>query len=199
VSEGNARRASACWRFSQGTSSMLVKSQVLPGDKFLLWYHLGFYVYWLATCHLQDKIFWNWSMPEKKPKWNNSIKQSCQIKYGNKLFKWQVAAMTSLKVTCKSTGNFCHLQDKTPLSETEMCLMMNVILKKFLLTTITSSRPFRWGKARRESFFYMPNKVWCASISVRMTCKSTGNLSSSSRHNFLKGRCLMISANNLFL
>jgi hypothetical protein len=27
--------------------------------------------------------------------------------------KWQAPAMTSLKVTCKSTGNFCHLQDKT--------------------------------------------------------------------------------------
>jgi hypothetical protein len=41
-------------------------------DKLLLWYHLGYYVNWLATCHLQDKIFWNRSMPEKKPKWNLS-------------------------------------------------------------------------------------------------------------------------------
>ncbi len=78
----------------------------------------------------------------KKPKWNYFIKQSCQIKYGNKLSKWQAPAMTSHKATCKSTGNFWHLQDKTPLSETEMCLIL------------------------------------------RVTSKSTGNLSSSSRHNF---------------
>ena len=56
-------------------------------DKLLLWYHLGYYVNWLATCHLQDNIFWNRSMPEKK-KNEITLKQSCQIKYGNKLSKF---------------------------------------------------------------------------------------------------------------